>query len=76
MLPKKLENNLSYTDDTMEDFEDEPDESYAIYSTKLVKFRDTKLQPIRFLQSGSRGKMLVTFDQRGTIRFHKLRGIK
>ena len=63
-------------DSVPEEMEDEPDESYAIYSTKLVKFRDTKLTPVRFLQSGSRGKMLVTFDQRGTIRFHKLRGIK
>jgi hypothetical protein len=35
---------------------------YKIYSSKLVKFRDTKLTPIRFLQSGSRGKMLITFD--------------
>ena len=56
--------------------EEENSDGYTIYSSKLVKFRDTKLTPVRFLQSGSRGKMLITFDQRGTIRFHKLRGVR
>ena len=31
---------------------------------------------MKFSQSGSRGKLLITFDQRGTIRFHKLRGLR
>ena len=31
---------------------------------------------MRFTQSGSRGKMMITFDQSGIIRFHKIRGIK
>ena len=50
--------------------------TYVVYSSKLVKFRDTRLKAIRFNQSGQRGKLLITFDQRGIIRFHKIRGFK
>ena len=50
--------------------------SYVVYSSKLVKFRETKLRAVKFTQSGSRGKLLITFDQKGIIRFHKLRGLK
>ena len=50
--------------------------NYKVYSSKLVKFRDTKLRAVKFTQSGSRGKLLITFDQRGLIRFHKIRGLK
>ena len=35
---------------------------YAIFSSKLVKFRETKLRAVKFTQSGSRGKLLITFD--------------
>ena len=55
---------------------DDPSHSYSVFSSKLVKFRDTKLRAIKFTQSGSRGKLLITFDQRGIIRFHKIRGLK
>ena len=55
---------------------DDPNHSYMVFSSKLVKFRDTKLRAIKFTQSGSRGKLLITFDQRGIIRFHKIRGLK
>ena len=51
-------------------------DNYVFLSSKLVKFRDTKLRAIKFTQSGSRGKLLITFDQRGIIRFHKIRGLK
>ena len=61
---------------TAEDENEAETDGYVMFSSKLVKFRDTKLNPVRFLQSGSRGKMLISFDQRGTIRFHKMRGIK
>ncbi len=56
----------------------QPDKShdYIFLSSKLVKFRDTKLRAVKFTQSGSRGKLLITFDQRGIIRFHKIRGLK
>ena len=47
-----------------------------MFSSKLVKFRETKLRAVKFTQSGSRGKLLITFDQRGIIRFHKVRGLK
>ena len=50
--------------------------NYQVFSSKLVKFRDTKLRAVKFTQSGSRGKLLNTFDQRGLIRFHKIRGLK
>ena len=36
--------------------------NYKVYSSKLVKFRDTKLRAVKFTQSGSRGKLLITFD--------------
>ena len=49
---------------------------YKVYQTKLVKFRDTKLKALRFTQSGARGKLLITLDHKGTIRFHKIRGLK
>jgi len=55
---------------------DGPEHSYMVFSSKLVKFRDTKLRAVKFSQSGSRGKLLITFDQRGIIRFHKIRGFK
>ena len=29
--------------------EEQENDSYVMYSSKLVKFRDTKLNPIRFL---------------------------
>ena len=41
-----------------------------------MKFRETRLLAVKFTQSGSRGKLLITFDQRGIIRFHKIRGLK
>ena len=41
---------------------DDPNHSYSVFSSKLVKFRDTKLRAIKFTQSGSRGKLLITFD--------------
>lgn len=41
---------------------DDPSHSYSVFSSKLVKFRDTKLRAIKFTQSGSRGKLLITFD--------------
>ena len=31
---------------------------------------------MKYSQSGTRGKLLITFDQRNLIRFHKLRGLK
>ena len=51
---------------------------YKIKASKLVKFKDTKLEAIQLTQSGSKGKLLVTFDRaRGpVIRFHKIKGIK
>ena len=51
---------------------------YEIKSSKLVKFKDTLLEAVKFTQSGSRGKLLITFDQQKnpTIRFHKVRGLK
>ena len=51
---------------------------YEIKSSKLVKFKDTLLEAVKYTQSGSRGKLLVTFDQQATptIRFHKVRGLK
>ena len=46
-------------------------------SGKLVKFKDTKLEAVQYTQSGSRGKLLVSFDKdRSIIRFHKLKSIK
>lgn len=50
--------------------------NYQVFASKLVKFRDTKLRAVKFTQSGSRGKLLISFDQRGIIRFHKIRGLK
>jgi hypothetical protein len=51
---------------------------YEVKSSKLVKFKDTLLEAVKFTQSGSRGKLLITFDQQKTpaIRFHKVRGLK
>lgn len=49
---------------------------YYVFSSKLVKFNNCKLEAVRFTQSGSRGKLLITFDQKGCVRFHKMRGIK
>ena len=40
----------------------ELEEAYQMFSSKLVKFRDTKLKAVRFTQSGARGKLLITFD--------------
>lgn len=47
-------------------------------AAKLVKFKDTKLDAVQFTQSGSKGKLLISFDKvRGPIvRFHKVKGIK
>jgi hypothetical protein len=55
---------------------DASDRTYVIKSAKLMKFRDTKLQAIRFTQSGSKGKLLISFDQSHgpVIRFHKFKG--
>ena len=50
--------------------------NYVVYSSKLVKFREAKLTAVKFSQSGSRGKLLITFDQNQTVRFHKIRGLK
>lgn len=36
--------------------------NYVVYSSKLVKFKDSKLQAIKFTPSGSRGKLLITID--------------
>lgn len=36
--------------------------NYVVYSSKLVKFRESKLKAVKFTQSGSRGKLLITFD--------------
>lgn len=36
--------------------------NYEVKSSKLVKFKDTKLEPVKFTQSGSRGKLLISFD--------------
>lgn len=47
--------------------------------SKLVKYKDTKLEAVQYTQSGSRGKLLVTFGiQQGktVIRFHKIKNIK
>ena len=41
-----------------------------------MKFKDSKLEAVKFTQSGSRGKLLITFDQAMTVRFHKIRGLK
>ena len=51
---------------------------YEIKSSKLVKFKDTLLEAVKYTQSGSRGKLLITFDQQATptIRFHKVKGLK
>jgi len=55
---------------------DASDRTYIIKSAKLMKFRNTKLQAVRFTQSGSRGKLLISFDQSHgpVIRFHKFKG--
>lgn len=50
--------------------------NYLVFSSKLVKFKDCRLQAVKFTQSGSRGKLLITFDQNHTVRFHKIRGLK
>lgn len=34
---------------------------YQMKSGKLVKFKDTKLEAVQYTQSGSRGKLLVSF---------------
>lgn len=36
--------------------------NYEVKSSKLVKFKDTKLEAVKFTQSGSRGKLLISFD--------------
>jgi hypothetical protein len=36
--------------------------NYEVKSSKLVKFKDTKLEAVKYSQSGSRGKLLITFD--------------
>lgn len=52
--------------------------TYTIKAAKLIKFKDTKLDAVQYAQSGTRGKLLITFDKaRGPIvRFHKIRGLK
>lgn len=50
--------------------------NYVVFASKLVKFKDSKLEAVKFTQSGSRGKLLITFDQNYTVRFHKIRGLK
>lgn len=40
----------------------ELEDNYEVYSSKLVKFRESKLKAVKFTQSGSRGKLLITFD--------------
>jgi len=50
--------------------------NYIVYSSKLVKFKDSRLEAVKFTQSGSRGKLLITFDQNLVVRFHKMRGLK
>lgn len=54
----------------------EYEKAYVVFSSKLVKFRESKLKAVKFSQSGSRGKLLITIDQRGNIRFHKIKGLK
>ena len=54
---------------------------YSIKCAKLVKFKDTKLEAVQFTQSGSKGKLLITFARdpsksRPTLRFHKIRNVK
>ena len=39
----------------------ELEDNYEVYSSKLVKFRESKLKAVKFTQSGSRGKLLITF---------------
>jgi hypothetical protein len=34
---------------------------YAMKCGKLVKFKDTRLEAIQYTQSGSRGKLLISF---------------
>ena len=54
----------------------EYEKAYVVFSSKLVKFRESKLKAVKFSQSGSRGKLLITLDQRGNLRFHKIKGLK
>ena len=47
--------------------------------SKLVTYKDTKLEAVQYTQSGSRGKLLVTFgieEGKTIIRFHKFKNIK
>jgi hypothetical protein len=48
---------------------------------KIVKFKDTRLEAVQYTQSGSRGKLLISFayeDNQAApvIRFHKIKNIK
>ena len=40
----------------------EYEKAYVVFSSKLVKFRESKLKAVKFSQSGSRGKLLITLD--------------
>ena len=60
----------------LEEAGDDQFNSYQVFTSKLVKMPGIRLQAVRFSQSGSHGKLLITFDQHGNIRFHKISGIK
>lgn len=70
-VPLVMQNNNMTMDDGNS-------QCYTVKSAKLVKFRETKLEAIKFTQSGSKGKLMITFDQsRGpVIRFHKIKGLR
>ncbi len=44
------------------DMEQASDKMYVVKTAKLIKFRDSKLTAVKFTQSGSKGKLLITFD--------------
>jgi hypothetical protein len=63
------------------ELESSPLAQYSIKCAKLVKFKDTKLEAVQFTQSGSKGKLFVSFARdpsksRPTLRFHKIKNVK
>jgi hypothetical protein len=54
---------------------------YEMRHAKLVKYKDTRLDAVQYTQSGSRGKLLITFawsleSSAPAIRFHKVKNLK
>lgn len=51
---------------------------YHVKAAKMIRYKEIKLTAIKYSQSGSNGKLLVTFDSSSppVIRFHKIRGLR